>query len=117
MIAHARDAAKEFLPWGGLAAFTLAAVFGDLGPDLKKLLVEWGPGVLIFLVVMQHAPALVRAQQRQADAMGAQAGAMTALTRELQELPRRDDLKFQDLVIGQELILRKLGELEDRLPR
>lgn len=107
---QARVVAKELLPWGGLATFIVAAVFGELGPELKKLLIEWGPGLLIFLVVMQQAPAFVRATQRQADAMSALAG-------EFKELPRRDDLKFQDLALGQELILRKLAEIDGRLPR
>ncbi len=107
---QARAVAKDLLPWGGLAAFIATAVFGDLGPELKTLVIQWGPGLLVFLVVAQHAPSFVRAAQRQADAM-------TSVARELGELPRRDDLKFQDLAVGQELILRKLGELEATLKR
>jgi hypothetical protein len=104
-----RALAKELLPWGALAAFTGAAVWGDVGPEMRELLLKWGPGLLIFLVIAQSVPPFVRAAQKQADAMA-------MLARELHEVPRRDEFKFQDLLIGQELILRELAELKKRVP-
>lgn len=90
--------AKDLLPWGALAAFTGIAVAGDVGPEMKELLLKWGPGLLIFLVIVQHAPAFVRAAQTQADAM-------VAMARELQDLPQREDL--QELLLGQEALRRE----------
>jgi hypothetical protein len=103
-----RGLAQDLLPWAALAAFTGVAVVGDVGPDMRELLLKWGPGLLIFLVIVQHVPTFVRASQRQADAM-------MAMARQLEELPRRDEFKFQDLMIGQELMLRKLADIEKRL--
>jgi len=108
MVERARHAAQEFLPWAALAVFTGAAIWADIGPEMRELLFKWGPGLLIFLVIAQHVPTLVRAQARQADAMG-------AVARQLEDLPRRDELKFQDVIIGQELILRELADVKARL--
>lgn len=103
-----REAAKELLPWGALAAFTAVATWGDVGPEMRELLLKWGPGLLIFLVVVQHLPAAVKALQKQADAI-------TALSVDLKDLPRRDEMKFQDLALGQELILRELANIKKEL--
>ena len=107
--------AQPFLPWVGLAAMTGVAAFGNVGPEMMKLLLQWGPGLLIFLTIVQHLPSLVRAQQAQAAANQQQAVAMVSLASELQNLPRRDDMKFQDLLIGQELIIKDLAELKRRI--
>lgn len=108
MIERLRELAKDLLPWAALAGFTGAALWGDIGPELRELLLKWGPGLLIFLAVIQYAPAFVRAVQKQADAMAGVAA-------DLRELPRRDEMKFEDLRIGQELILRELAELKKRI--
>lgn len=99
---------RDLLPWVALAGLLQVAAFGGIGGDMRELLLKWGPGLLIFLVVAQQVPAFVRATQRQADAM-------SAMAQELREVPRRDEFKFQDLLIGQELILRELGELKKRI--
>ncbi len=122
MIERVLEAGRVLLPWVAFTALLGIGAVGDIGPELKELLIQWGPGLLIFLVVAQHVPGFVRAAQRQADAMTIvaresqkQADAITAVARDLEELPRRDEMKFEDLRIGQELMLRKLGEIEKRL--
>lgn len=79
----------------------------------------WGPGIVIliglFLLVKYTVPKnffgrFVEAQERQA-------GAIEHLTTALKELPRRDEFKFQELLIGQQMIDERIEGLDKRLDR
>jgi hypothetical protein len=103
-----RELMRDLMPWLALAGLTSAAVVGDLAPELKELLIKWGPGLLIFVVVVQQAPAFVRAQEQQAAHLG-------ALTRVVERLPNRDELRFDAVLTGQQVILDRLEEIEAKV--
>ncbi len=111
---QAVEHAQPFLPWVGLAGMTAVAAFGNVGPQLMRLLLEWGVGLLIFLAFMQYAPALLRAQQHQAVATEKLAASHMAVATEMGQLRQRDDLKFEQILLGQQLILDRLNAMEDQ---
>lgn len=105
-VEQARALAKDFLPWGGLAAFLAAAIFGGLGADLKLLLIQWGPGLLIFLVLVAHLSTFVRATERTASAL-------TSIARSQEGMAKHEDI--QEVLIGQEALRRETVETREEL--
>lgn len=113
------DALKRYAPLGIGAAIAGAAGTGlidiNLPPWVIDMLKQWGPaGVLIlgfvYYVPRDSLPALVRSQQ-------AQAVAMTSIAESLRALPQKDDLKFQEIIVGQEMLNERLDTITDKIDR
>lgn len=84
-------------------------------PDrVWELAALWGPALVILagLYALARRPPtivrdLVQAQQAQAEAMGKLAQSVT-------HLPQRQDLKFDELLIGQQMILTQLDKIDSQ---
>lgn len=82
-------------------------------PDrVLELAALWGPALIILagLYGLARRPPtfvsdLVKAQQAQAEAMGTLAQSVT-------HLPQRQDMKFDELLIGQQMILTQLDKID-----
>lgn len=81
---------------------------------LLELAALWGPALVILagLYALARRPPsivqdLVKAQQAQAEAMG-------KLANGVMHLPQRGDLKFDELLIGQQMILTQLDKIDSQ---
>lgn len=96
---------NALLPWGIIGLMASTAI-GDPFPDSIDRLIHQNGAVLLFVWLgVLYMPQLIRAISGQASAMSDLAGAV-------RDLPRKEDMKFEQILIGQEY----LADLVKRLP-
>ena len=78
-----------------------------MDPETTKHLAEWGPGLLMGLLILaglfrladRVGMRLVAASERQATALAAQAEAMQGLTSSLREFVTRDSTEHREMLV------------------
>jgi hypothetical protein len=105
-----RDIATAALPWGILGLLGASALGGNVSEGIHRLIQQNGAVLLLVAIIIQYAP-------RAIDAQKAQASAMADLAAAVRNAPQRSDLKFDEILIGQQLILDRQEALERRLSR
>lgn len=94
----------------GTAPVAGAAVllWADLPERVTQQLALWGPGLLVilmgFYIVQRFGPPFIEAQK-------GQAVAMTRVADALGQLPQKEDLKFEALATGQEVMVGEIRGL------
>lgn len=91
------------------------------GPDLIKAVVDAGVGALIALIVLMGVYRIISglgnrfvdAEHRQAEAMGAQAQAVSGLTASIQEFVRTDNTEHREMLVLLRFIAQQQKELEE----
>lgn len=108
---------RRYGPWATLAAGAVGIAAYGLPPwaiDMTKL---WGPGFLMvmgvfggvaYYVPRDMVPRFLKSQEEQAVALG-------SLAESVKSLPQKDDMKFESLLIGQEMINDSIKGLTDRI--
>lgn len=89
-------------------------LWADLPERVTQQLALWGPGLLVilmgFYIVQRFAPPFIEAQKDQAVAM-------TRVADALGQLPQKEDLKFEQLAVGQQLIAQEMDGMRADLRR
>lgn len=108
------EAVKKFAPlMFGFGALVGGALAIELPPWAVKSLEQWGPAAAIMLLILWYVPRdsikdFILAQQ-------AQAVAMTSVAENIKALPQKDHMKFEEVLIGQEMLHRSLDRVHARL--
>ncbi len=92
--------------------------------DIGKQLIFWGPGAVIAAIIIfalyklasKFGGQFIAAQERSANALGAQAQAMTALTKSLECYMSRDNAEHKEILIMLKLIWEKVEKEKDSGP-
>ena len=108
------DALKRFAPLllGG-AAFASGAMVVELPSWAIDSLRQWGPAAALLLILIWYVPR--SAIQDFISAQKEQAVALTSVAENIKALPQKDHMKFEELIIGQEMLNRSIDRLHDRL--
>lgn len=105
---------KKFAPlWIGGAAFVSGAMGLELPDWAIESLKQWGPAAALLALFVWYVPRdsirdFILAQQ-------AQAVALTSVAENLKSLPQKDHMKFEEILIGQEMLHRSLDRVHERL--
>lgn len=65
-------------------------------------------GLMIYYVPRDFLPRFVKSQETQAVAMA-------SIAESLRSLPQKDDLKFQEIIVGQEMLNDRLDAIADKI--
>lgn len=99
---------RELLPWAGMTGMGYLLVTGELAQEAQKALVLWGPAILLIFMGWQYLPSFIESQKQNA-------AAMTDVAASLRNLPQRDELRFQEILIGQQLTLDEIKAIASRI--
>ncbi len=110
---------RRYGPWATLAAGAVGIAAYGLPPwaiDMTKL---WGPGFLMVLAVFAgiayYVPRDLIKQFFQSHKD--QAVALTSLADAVKNLPQRDEMKFESVLIGQEMLSNSFNRMDGRLDK
>lgn len=108
------DALKKSAPLiVGAAAVAGSTLGADLPPWAQKMLEQWGPAGVLLLGIVWYIPR--SAVQDFIAAQKDQAVALTSVAESIKALPQKDHMKFEELLIGQEMLHRSLDRVHERL--
>lgn len=96
------------LPLGVLVLMGYSLLGGPVSEGIARLVQQNGAVLLLVVVLMQWAPQAIESQRAQARALG-------ELTEAIRELPRRDDLKFEQVLVGLQYVAQELKEVKQKL--
>jgi hypothetical protein len=88
--------------------------------EIGKYMIFWGPGAIIagliifalYKLALRFGGEFIETQKRQAEALGAQAQAMTNLTKSIEGYMSRDNAEHKEMLIMLKLIWEKTEKKE-----
>ncbi len=108
------DAVKKYAPLAIGAAAVAGTTAGlDLPPWAIDMLKQWGPAGVLILGVGWYVPRT--AIKDFIEAQKGQAVALNSLAESVKSLPQKDHMKFEEILIGQEMLNRSLDRVHARL--
>jgi len=107
------DLAKKYAPLLIGAGAVAASTQIDFPPWAIDMLKQWGPAGILILLFAWYVPRtavteFISSQQ-------AQAAALTALAENVKQLPQKDHMKFEEILLGQQMMLNSVDRLHNRL--
>ena len=99
-----RDIASSILPWGILGLMGASALGSGVSESVQKLVQQNGAVLLLVALLLQYLPRWLEVQMQQAAALSKLATAVT-------ELPKREDLKFEQVLIGVQYVADQVKRL------
>lgn len=102
------------------AIFLGASVGGFIGVSTLREIPEWVQMLIRdqgsdFLVAFTVLGAVIYFSPRLISALQSQAVALSSLAESVKGLPQKDHMRFEELIIGQEMLNRSLDRVHERL--
>lgn len=107
---------KKWIPGGvalgsAIGAFAGVKALAEVPPWVQTLIADRGLDYVFSFAILgllaMFVPSFVRTQKDQAVAM-------TSVAESLRGLPQKDEMKFESILIGQEMLHREVKRLHDR---
>lgn len=114
------EVGAKLLPWGIMGLMGAGLAQGEISEGIQRLVHQNGAVLLLVAILVQYAPRAIAVQQQTATALATlteavrDPAALATLTEAVRELPRRDEMRFEQILLGVEHVAEQIKRIELR---